>query len=185
MAKLVIAMPYAIAKEKNKPTVVIIDEFQALTNVVAPDTNRYYDIINFFQKASETQHAPLIVSGSSISMMVDEALVGALSGRFQSTHLEPLTPNYATDMMFRLADVYDMVKPTVVSAIWLKFVGGVMEKFDQRAIDGPDYFSVHQAVALPKMKQIERREGVIKQGRQNEIDVISEYVIPGEQEGPL
>ena len=87
--------------------------------------------------------------------------------------------------MFRLADVYDMVKPTVVSAIWLKFVGGVMEKFDQRAIDGPDYFSVHQAVALPKMKQIERREGVIKQGRQNEIDVISEYVIPSEQEGPL
>jgi len=98
LAQTVIVMPNAIARGHDKPTVVIIDEFQALTNVLDPDTNIYYDITNFFQQASEARKAPMIVSGSSISMMVDEALVGALSGRFKSTHLEPLTQDYATDI---------------------------------------------------------------------------------------
>ncbi|MEM7536924.1 MAG: ATP-binding protein [Chloroflexota bacterium] len=351
MAKLVIAMPNAIAREYNKSTVIMIDEFQALTNVVDPDTGRYYDITNFFQRASEARKAPLIVSGSSISMMVDEALVGALSGRFKSTHLEPLTQDYATDMIFHLAEVYNInvterqaleiweatrgypysiecllrdpdfpsenqpdeasladffvhvltsktselrehyheefgkyisqlndatrkvllwiiknpkkrVRPVnivsdlamdedavresldqlykgdvIKSTGWFTYedpanpllrqyiyhqhrdevenlapdmalddlrkeinsirgeanrrvghlaeiiVGGVMNQFDRREVDGKLYFGVDEAVVLPKMTQIDRREGVIKKGEQNEIDIIGEYTIPNPQGG--
>ena len=363
MAKMVIAMPNAIAKQHNKPSVLMIDEFQALTNVVDPDTNRYYDITNFFQKASESRRAPMIVSGSSISMMVDEALVGALAGRFKSTHLEPLTQDYATDMMFRLAAFYEIelterqaleiwettrgypysiecllrdpnfpkangaedrtednpeddspkdpledflvevltsrtselrehyheefgkyisrlnevtrevllwiiknpekrIRPfhivedlgldkdlvrecldqlykgdvinsngsfgfedpadpllrqyihhqhryevdnlapevalqdlrTEINSIQGKanhrvghlaevIVGGVMERFDKREVDGNAYFGLDQQVRLPKMAQIDRREGVIKKGAYNEIDVIGEYAMRNNTKG--
>ena len=53
-----------------------------------------------------------------------------------------------------------------------------MDRFDGRQVDGNDYFGIDETVVLPKMKQIDRREGVIKKGEQNEIDVIGEYVIP-------
>ncbi|MEM7533375.1 MAG: ATP-binding protein [Chloroflexota bacterium] len=349
MADVVITMPSAMAKIYNKPTVVMIDEFQALTNVLDPSNNLYYDLTNFFQKASETQSAPLIVSGSSISMMVDEALTGALSGRFQSTHLEPLVEEYATDMMTRLAEVYNVqitenlileiweatkgypysiecilrdprfVTPNIVDENWLEtffvetltsstsqlrehyheefgkyvsqlnrftrkilywmiknperdifadtiadelnieeadvrqsldqlqkgdvirltpsfnytgpddpmlrryieyhhqreveklspeaalddlrreinrvqgkanlrvghlaevIVAGVMDRFDGHQVDSAPYFGIDGIVLLPKMKQIDRREGVTKQGAQNEIDVIGEYAIPNPQ----
>ncbi|MEM7532987.1 MAG: ATP-binding protein [Chloroflexota bacterium] len=353
LAQTVIVMPNAIARQHNRPTVVMIDEFQALTNVLDPDTGLYYDITNFFQRASEARKAPLIVSGSSISMMVNEALVGALSGRFQSTHLEPLAEDYATDMMTRLADIYNVQlteslaleiweatkgypysiecilrdprfsAPNVVSENWLEtffvetltsntsqlrehyheefgkyvshlnrftrnilywmiknpekdifadtiadelniqetdvrqsldqlqkgdvirltpsfnytgpddpmlqryieyhhkreveklspeaalddlrkeinrvqgkanlrvghlaevIVGGVMDRLDSRKVDGKTYFGVEETIVLPKMKQIDRREGVIKKGEQNEIDVIGEYAILNNQgEGP-
>ncbi|MEM7536925.1 MAG: ATP-binding protein [Chloroflexota bacterium] len=348
MAQVAIVMPSAVAKIYEKPTVVIIDEFQALTNVLDPSNNLYYDLTNFFQKASETQSAPLIVSGSSISMMVDEALTGALSGRFQSTHLEPLTQDYATDMIFRLAEVYNIdvterqaleiweatrgypysiecllrnpnfprkgqsedaslddffvdvltsrtselrehyheefgkyisrlneatrkvllwiiknpekrIRPKNIvadlfmdedavresldqlyegdiirSSGWFSFedpadpllrqyiqhqhrdeveelapdvalndlrkeinrirgiasqqvghlaeiiVAGVMDRFDGHQVDGNDYFGVDEMILLPKMTQIDRREGVIKKGEQNEIDVIGEYAIPSD-----
>jgi len=357
LAKSVIVMPNAIARLHNRPTVIIIDEFQALTNVIDPDTNRYYDITNFFQQASEARKAPMIVSGSSISMMVDEALVGALSGRFQSTHLEPLTQDYATDMMFRLAAFYEIdlterqaleiweatsgypysiecllrnphfpkantsdsennsrkdsledffiqmltsrtselrehyheefgkyigrlnevtrkvllwiiknsekrIRPVNIvadlaldedlvresldqlykgdvinSTGWFSYedpadpllrqyihhqhryevenlapdvalkdlrteinrirgeanrrvghlaeviVGGVMERFDQREVDGTSYFGLDEQVHLPKMVQIDRREGVIKEGTYNEIDVIGEYAMRNERKG--
>ncbi|MEM7536927.1 MAG: ATP-binding protein [Chloroflexota bacterium] len=344
-----VSIPKAQARQHKIPTVVMIDEFQVLTDVVDPLMNEYYDVTNFFQKAAETRAAPMIVSGSSISMMVNEALVGALSGRFQSTHLDPLEENYATDMMTRLSDVYNVqlteslaleiweatkgypysiecilsdprfAAPNIVDENWLEtffvetltsstselrehyheefgkyvsqlnrftrnilywmiknperdifadtiadelnieetdvrqsldqlqkgdvirltpsfnytgpddpmlqryieyhhkreveklspeaaldnlrkeinrvqgkanlrvghlaevIVGGVMDRFDGRQVDGNDYFGVDEAVVLSKMKQIDRREGVIKKGEYNEIDVIGEYAILNEQ----
>lgn len=60
------------------------------------------DLTDSFQHASETRYAPLLVSGSSISMMVGNALGGLLSGRFQTWHLHPLSEEYAIDMALRL-----------------------------------------------------------------------------------
>ena len=62
-------------------------------------------------------------------------------------------------------------------------VGGVMDRFDGREVDGRDYLGVDETIVLPKMHQIDRREGVIKKGDYNEIDVIGEYAIPSDQGG--
>jgi len=58
-----------------------------------------------------------------------------------------------------------------------------MERFDRREVDGTAYFGLDEQVRLPEMKQIERREGVIKKGVYNEIDVIGEYSMRNETKG--
>jgi len=80
------------------PMAIIIDEFQVLTEVYNPDKDRLYDVTNSFQHACEDPHAPLLVSGSSVSMLVEEALSGMLSGRFTIWRLKPLEQAYATDL---------------------------------------------------------------------------------------
>lgn len=98
----VINFPKGYAWTHDMPMVIIIDEFQVLTRVFNPDSQRMRNLTDSFQEASETKWAPLLVSGSSVSMMVDDALGGMLSGRFHPLHLGPLSQEHALDMIFRL-----------------------------------------------------------------------------------
>ncbi|MBV7335147.1 hypothetical protein KFU94_44295 [Chloroflexi bacterium TSY] len=98
----VINFPKGYAWNHDIPMVIIIDEFQVLTSVYNPDSKRMRNLTDSFQEASETKWAPLLVSGSSVSMMVDDALGGMLSGRFHPLHLEPLSQEHALDMIVRL-----------------------------------------------------------------------------------
>lgn len=99
----VINFPKGYAWGHDLPMAMIIDEFQVLTKVLNPDDGRVMNLTDSFQEAAETHWAPLLVSGSSVSMMVDNALGGLLSGRFRSKHLGPLTQEYAYQMIFQLA----------------------------------------------------------------------------------
>ena len=98
----VINFPKGYAWDYDIPTAMFVDEFQVLTRVHNPDDNRIRNLADSFQHASETRYAPMLVSGSSVSMMVQDALGGLLSGRFQSWHLKPLSQEYAIDLIFRL-----------------------------------------------------------------------------------
>lgn len=98
----VINIPKGYARGYDLPTAMIIDEFQVLTRVYNPDNGLIRDLTDSFQHASETRYAPLLVSGSSVSMMVGQALGGLLSGRFRSRPLKPLSQEYTLDLVFRL-----------------------------------------------------------------------------------
>lgn len=98
----VINFPKGHACGKTMPTAMIVDEFQLLTNVYNPDSNRLRNLTGSFEQASETKWAPLLVSGSSIALIVEDALGGLLSGRFTPRHLPPLTQEHILDMVFRL-----------------------------------------------------------------------------------
>lgn len=114
-----IDMPKGQAFTHHIPTAMIIDEFQVLTNAYNPDHQRYVNLTGSFQAASETHWAPLLVSGSSISMMTGEALGGFLSGRFRPSHLGPLAQEHAIDMIFRLGQRNQLpITEELAAAIW-------------------------------------------------------------------
>ncbi|MGB0386549.1 MAG: ATP-binding protein [Ardenticatenaceae bacterium] len=120
----IINFPKHQARFRNMPTAIMIDEFQVLTNVYNPQNERYYDLTDSFQRASETKWAPLLVSGSSISLLVGQALGGLLSGRFKYWYLKPLTREYVYDLVFRLANKYHIkVDDALTEAIW-QLTGG-------------------------------------------------------------
>lgn len=98
----VINLPKGYARIHNMPTAMFVDEFQVLTHVLDPDDGRVRNLTDSFQRASETRYAPMLISGSSVSMMVGDALGGLLSGRFQIWRLKPLAQEFAVDLALRL-----------------------------------------------------------------------------------
>ena len=115
----VINFPMGEARFRNMPTAMIVDEFQVLTNVYNPYNDRYYDVTGGFQWAVETRWAPVLVSGSAVTLLVEQALTGMLSGRFHYWYLKPLTREYAHDLVFRLAASEDVTATEeLAEAVW-------------------------------------------------------------------
>lgn len=104
----VINFPKGYARTHNMPTAMFVDEFQVLTRVLDPDDGRVRNLTDSFQHASETRYAPMLISGSSVSMMVGDALGGMLSGRFQIWRLKPLEQEFAVDLALRLGRHLDL-----------------------------------------------------------------------------
>ncbi len=104
LAQWIINFPKAHAAVKDMPTAIIIDEFQVLTDVHDPLQNLRRDLTDSFQWASETHWAPLLLSGSAVSLLVDQAFGGMLSGRIGAWHLKPLSREHTHDLVFRLGE---------------------------------------------------------------------------------
>ncbi|MEM7533203.1 MAG: ATP-binding protein [Chloroflexota bacterium] len=102
VVRFAINKPSGLARRSNLPTALIVDEFQVLTNVYDPVQDVYQDITDSFQYAVESRSAPMLVSGSAISLLVNQALGGMLSGRFHYWYLEPIPKEYIHDLVFRL-----------------------------------------------------------------------------------
>ena len=120
LTRWLITVPMAEARIQNMPTAVIIDEFQVLTKVYNPKNGRVNALTDRFQKASETKWAPLLVSGSAVSLLVEDALGGMLSGRFKTYPLTPLSRSHTHDLVFRLAAKHGIsVNEEFAEAIWL------------------------------------------------------------------
>jgi len=82
---------------------VIIDEFQVLTDVACPWENWRHNLTGFFQWPAQSRRAPLLVSGSSPSLMRKHAFGGLLQGRFRSRHVFPLPAPHAADLVLKIA----------------------------------------------------------------------------------
>jgi len=120
LTRWLIAVPMAEARIQNMPTALIIDEFQILTKVYNPKNGRTNALTDRFQKASETKWAPLLVSGSAVSLLVEDALGGMLSGRFKTHILKPLSHAHTHDLVFRLGAEYGItVNEEFAEAVWL------------------------------------------------------------------
>lgn len=124
LAQWVINFPMGYAATRNIPTAIIIDEFQVLTDVYDPIQQIHHDLTDSFQRAAETHWSPLLVSGSAVTLLVEEALGGLLSGRIGAWHLRPLTQEYTHDLVFRLGERYNIpVTEEFAEAIW-QITGG-------------------------------------------------------------
>ncbi|MEM7536884.1 MAG: ATP-binding protein [Chloroflexota bacterium] len=125
----VINMPRGQAWRTEIQTVVIVDEFQALTNVYDSEQDIYYDLTDGFQQAAESRVAPMLVSGSAVTMLIDQALGGMLSGRFKYRDMRPLPKEDSHDLVFRLSDYMQHkdkgahVDEEFAEAVW-KITGG-------------------------------------------------------------
>jgi hypothetical protein len=119
LVQWVINFPMGEARERNMPTAMIVDEFQVLTDVYDPRQNVHHDLTDSFQWAVDTKWAPVLVSGSAVSLLVGQALGGMLSDRFNYWYLDPLTREYAHDLVFRLSDFARVtVNEELAEALW-------------------------------------------------------------------
>ncbi len=124
LAQWVINFPMGYARMENMPTAIIIDEFQVLTDVYDPRQDLHHDLTDSFQRASETHWAPLLVSGSAVTLLMEEALGGLLSGRIVAHHLGPLAREHTHDLVFRLAENQGLkVTEAFAEAVW-QLTGG-------------------------------------------------------------
>ncbi|MEM7538126.1 MAG: ATP-binding protein [Chloroflexota bacterium] len=124
VAKLAVNTPRRVAWNKEIRTVVIIDEFQVLLNVYDTKQNLMRNLTGGFQWAVDTRWAPLLVSGSSISLLVGKALGGMLSGRFNYNHLQPLDKDNTYKLAFLLGHRKGIkVSNELAEAVW-QLTGG-------------------------------------------------------------
>ncbi len=59
-------------------------------------------------KLTETLWAPLLLSGSAVTLLVEEALGGLLAGRVVTRTLRPLTREHTLDLVFRYKSSFGM-----------------------------------------------------------------------------
>jgi hypothetical protein len=124
LVKWVILFPKGVAASQNMPTAILIDEFQVLTDIYDPVQKIHHDLTDSFQGAVDTRWAPLLVSGSAVTVLEEEALGGLLSGRFNHLHLKPLLQPYVYELIFRLGQKFKLaINDTLAEAIW-QLVGG-------------------------------------------------------------
>ncbi|MCP4350371.1 MAG: ATP-binding protein [Desulfobacterales bacterium] len=124
LVQWVINFPMSKARSRKMPTAIIIDEFQILTNVLDPKQNVHHDLTDSFQRASETKWAPLLISGSAVTLLVEEALGGLLSGRIRGWHLKPMGREYIHDLVFRMGEIHGIsVNEEFAEAVW-QLAGG-------------------------------------------------------------
>ncbi|MBV7329332.1 hypothetical protein KFU94_13995 [Chloroflexi bacterium TSY] len=115
----VINFPSGEAAVNDMPTAMIVDEFQVLTNVYDPRQDIHHDLTDSFQHAVETRWAPMLLSGSAVSLFVSQALGGMLQGRFRYHYLKPILREYTHDLTFRLGDDSGIsVTEELAEAIW-------------------------------------------------------------------
>ncbi|MCP4106308.1 MAG: ATP-binding protein [Desulfobacteraceae bacterium] len=108
LSRWVINVPMTEARVRKMPTAIILDEFQVLTDVYDARQDIRHRLTNAFQQASETHWAPLLVSGSAVTLLVEEALGGMLAGRIGAWHLRPLAQEYTHDLVFRLGERFNI-----------------------------------------------------------------------------
>ncbi|MEM7133166.1 MAG: Lrp/AsnC family transcriptional regulator [Chloroflexota bacterium] len=119
LAAWLINQPKGIAGVYNIPTAIFIDEFQVLADVYDPDLDRIIPLSNYYQKPSESLIAPMVVSGSSVSLLLGRATEGALSGRLRTRILGPLAEGYAVSLVMRLGELLDIpVTEEFAYAVW-------------------------------------------------------------------
>lgn len=116
--------PRSLAQRWNMPTVVIIDEFQVLTDVYDPLEDVRHNITGNFQWAADTRWAPMLVSGSAVHTLSRHALGGLLLGRFSQRFIEPLEREHAVELVFRLGDLYRIqINEAMANLLWEKTGG--------------------------------------------------------------
>lgn len=119
LVKWVINFPWGVADIRDTPTAILVDEFQVLTKVYDPQQKIHQDYTDNFQQAAEARWAPLLVSGSAVSLLTDHALGGMLNGRFKYKYIQPLSRSYSHDLVFRLGSVSGInVNEELAEAIW-------------------------------------------------------------------
>lgn len=119
LADWAVNVPKGQAAVHNLPTAVFIDEFQILANVYDPDHDRIIPVTNYYQKASESLIAPMVVAGSSVSLLLGRATGGALSGRMSYRILGPLEQGHAITLVLRLGEQLNIrVTEEFAFAVW-------------------------------------------------------------------
>lgn len=131
LAQWVINFPRGYSAVKNIPAAIMVDEFQLLTNAFDPVQNLGRDLTDSFQRAAETAWAPLLLSGSAVTLLVEQALGGLLAGRVSTRFLRPLSREHALDLVFRYAKYHGVKADEIFAEAIFQVTGGYPYAIDR------------------------------------------------------
>ncbi|MDJ0842084.1 MAG: hypothetical protein QNK37_36620 [Acidobacteriota bacterium] len=105
-----IRLPHSIAGINKTPFLVIIDEFQNLSNFVYTDpqkTNLDETIPGTYHELSESKIAPMLATGSVVSRLIEVVERYLEGSRLTEMHLSPyLTKEEGVTAVYRYAEIY-------------------------------------------------------------------------------
>ena len=102
----VIRIPEQVASSSNTYVAIIIDEFQEMKSIAYDMPNRLFnefkakrqlidegaaDLTASYRRLSQSRVAPMLVSGSAVTMIFKTVMGGPLGGRFGFTYVKPLS----------------------------------------------------------------------------------------------
>jgi DNA-binding Lrp family transcriptional regulator len=88
---------------RREAGIVMIDEFQFLTEIYDERYQKFRDITEWFQKPAEARWCPMVVSGSAVSLVVETTMGGLLARRFGPYYLEPFAPPHGLEYAYKLS----------------------------------------------------------------------------------
>jgi Mn-dependent DtxR family transcriptional regulator len=89
--------------QRGEAGIVMIDEFQVLTQIYDERYGKFRDITEWFQKPAEARWCPMVVSGSAVSLVVDTVMGGLLARRFGPYYLDPFEPQHSLEYAYKLS----------------------------------------------------------------------------------
>ncbi len=156
LAQWVINFPRGYSATRNIPAAIMVDEFQVLTNAYDPIQKLHRDLTDSFQRAAETLWAPLLLSGSAVTLLVEQALGGLLSGRISARFLRPLSREHTLDLVFRYAEYHDIKADETFAEAVYRVTGGYPYSIDRLLLsDSPDVVGFPSLNALEKVMHFE------------------------------
>ncbi len=92
-----------MTSQRGEAGIVMIDEFQVLTEIYDDRYQKFRDITEWFQKPAEARWCPMVVSGSAVSLVVETTMGGLLARRFGPYYLDPFAPQYSLEYAHKLS----------------------------------------------------------------------------------
>jgi len=89
--------------QRGEAGIVMIDEFQVLTQIYDERYKNFRNITEWFQKPAEARWCPMVVSGSAVSLVVDTVMGGLLARRFGPYYLDPFEPQHSLEYAYKLS----------------------------------------------------------------------------------
>ncbi|MEM7539494.1 MAG: hypothetical protein AAF639_45480, partial [Chloroflexota bacterium] len=97
---------HSVAVETGLSIIVMFDEFQRLNRVVYRDeacTRPFERYTDSFSTAAESSRAPMLIAGSEVTALTDEALWGSMLGRVGTSHIGRLPIAGAVQLVNKFA----------------------------------------------------------------------------------
>jgi len=92
-----------MTSRRGEAGIVMIDEFQVLTQIYDHRYGKFRDITEWFQKPAEARWCPMVVSGSAVSLVVETVMGGLLARRFGPYYLEPFEQQHSLEYAYKLS----------------------------------------------------------------------------------
>lgn len=108
---LMVHTPEDVAVSTGVKVAILIDEFQDLKTqiydapeslIIDPKRHQPVDIPATFSRQSQSRQAPMLVSGSAVTMIFNTTMGGPLGGRFSFRYLKPMSTEDGAQLVKKL-----------------------------------------------------------------------------------
>ncbi|MEM7531599.1 MAG: restriction endonuclease [Chloroflexota bacterium] len=99
-------LPHTVASRTGVSIIVMFDEFQRLDQVLYRDeacTRKYGKYTGSFATAAESSRAPMLIAGSQVTILTQQALAGAMLGRVGTTYIKRLPIGGCAELVRKFA----------------------------------------------------------------------------------